>query len=295
MKSYNLNIAGYRIGLESSDGVPDLVPSERFAANICSDTQSDILIRVHHGKYKLPKGTERVFHAPLVEEIDGSRIKKDNNFWSIYRNNSQLFIKTIFPYSGSEKSAVLKFSLNEKEWDLWIDEAGTSADPLDYPLDGLVLYYLSAIRGDIMIHASGINHNGIGYIFPGISGKGKTTMAGLWNQAGGRVIHDDRLIIRNTDGKYRMFNTPVYKNDHPSESEISRIFLIDHGKENRLVPVNGAQAVSLLLANCIQHNWNRELVARLVGSVSLICSSLPVAQLSFKPDIDIIDFILHYE
>jgi hypothetical protein len=120
-------------------------------------------------------------------------------------------------------------------------------------------------------------------------------MAGLWNKTGSMVIHDDRLIIRNIDGKYFMYNTPVYKNDMPSQSEISRIFLINHGKENRLVPLKGARSVSLFLANCIQHNWNSELIARLIGSVSVMCSTLPVAQLFFKPDKSIIDFILYYE
>ena len=66
-----------------------------------------------------------------------------------------------------------------------------------------------------MIHASGVYYNGRGYLFSGVSGKGKTTMAGLWDNIGAQVIHDDRLIIRSIDGVYRMFNTPVYRNDEP--------------------------------------------------------------------------------
>jgi hypothetical protein len=243
----------------------------------------------------LPGDAERVFHAPLVEEAGGSMIKKDDNFWSVYSHNSDLFIKTIFPYSGSEKKAVLKFSLTSLNWDLYIDGAGQSTDPLEYPLDGLILYYLTAMHGDIMVHASGVDHAGKGYIFSGVSGKGKTTMARLWDQAGSRVIHDDRLIIRNIEGKYLMFNTPVYKNDNPSQSVISAIFLISHGRENRIIPITGVQAVSLFLANCIQHNWNRELVERLIGSVSVLCLKIPVSQLSFKPDMEITDLIISHE
>jgi hypothetical protein len=295
MKNYNLNIADYKIKIESAEDGPELVPSERFAGYISSDAIADITIKVHHEGYLLPEGAERVFHAPLVEEVNGSQIKKDDNFWSICRHRSDLFIKTIFPYSASGKKAVLKFSLSDRQWNLFIEGAADSTDPLDYPLDGLILYYLSAINGDVMVHASGVNHAGNGYIFSGVSGKGKTTLAGLWNKAGARVVHDDRLIIRNIGGKFFMHNTPVYKNDLPSQSEISRIFLISHGKENRLVPVKGAGAVSLFLANCIQHNWNSELIARLIGSVSVMCSTIPVGQLSFKPDRDIIDFIMYYE
>jgi hypothetical protein len=146
-----------------------------------------------------------------------------------------------------------------------------------------------------MIHASGVNHHEKGHVFSGVSGKGKSTMAGIWNEAGSRVIHDDRLIIRNTGGSFTMFSTPVYKNDVPSRSVVSNIYLIDHGSENMMVQVNGAHAISLILANCIQHNWNRTLVSKLIGAVSALCSTVPVTRLYFKPDKEIVDFILRHE
>ena len=71
----------------------------------------------------------------------------------------------------------MKFSLTTREWDLWIDGSEKEIDPFEYPLDGLILYYLTVIHGDIMIHASGVNNAGHGYIFSGVSGKGKSTMA----------------------------------------------------------------------------------------------------------------------
>jgi len=151
------------------------------------------------------------------------------------------------------------------------------------------------MHGDIMIHASGVNHSGYGYIFSGVSGKGKTTIAKLWDKAGGKVIHDDRLIIRKIAGVYRMFNTPVYNNDNPAESPLTRIYIIEHGTENRLVPVKGATAISLVMANCIQHNWSPEIIARLMGTVSIMCGSIPVFKLFFKADKTITDFILDYE
>ena len=125
---------------------------------------------------------------------------------------------------------MLKFSLHSREWDLRIDNPGKSFDPMEYPLDGLILYYLTVISGDIMIHGSGVNYNNQGYLFSGISGMGKTTMAKLWDDHGAEIIHDDRLIIRKSSTGYSMYNTPVYRNDEPRRSDISTIFLIGHGK-----------------------------------------------------------------
>jgi hypothetical protein len=295
MISYNLNIAGYNIRVEAASKDTVLVPGKRFENSITKERDADITIRVHPGPGKFPADAERVFHAPLVEEVEGDRIKKSDNFWSIYKHLSGLFIKTIFPYTDNPNEGILKFSLTSRDWDLWLPEEAGSADPLEYPLDGLILYYLTVMNGDIMIHASGVGRAGRGYIFSGVSGKGKTTMAKLWDHSGGKVIHDDRLIIRRTGNKYMMFNTPVYLNDSPSSSALTRIFLIEHGKENIMIPVTGAAAVSLMLANCIQHNWNPEIIARLMGSVSIMCSEVPVARLMFRPDRSIVDYILEYE
>ena len=295
MKSYSLNIAGYIIRFESADDGPDLIPSERFLRNICRDGEPDVIVNVHAGKFSLPRGAKMVFNAPYVEEINGIAEKKRDRFWSVHKHRNDLYIKTLFPLSAFRKKAVLKYSLSSPEWDLWIDGAGTSTDPMEYPLDGLILYYLTVIKGDILIHASGINHSGRGYLFSGVSGKGKSTMAKLWDSAGAKVIHDDRLIIRSSGSGYKMYNTPVYNNDEPSESPLDKIFLIGHGKTNEIIPVSGASAVSLIMANCIQHNWDPEIVARLLGSVSIMCTSIPAARLLFKPDRSVIDHIAENE
>jgi hypothetical protein len=295
LKKFNLNIANYIIGFESADPELELVPSMRFQRNICTNCISDILITVHPGPFVLPRDAERVFHAPFVKEVNGIVVEKRDNFWSVYKHLPDLYIKTDFPLSSGGKEGILKFSLTTRKWDLYISGGGNETDPMEYPLDGLILYYLTVIYGDIMIHASGIDHAGHGYLFSGVSGKGKSTIAGLWDTAGAKVIHDDRLIIRNISGVFRIFNTPVYNDDCPSSSNLNRIYLIEHGLENEIVPVRGAAAVSLLMANCIQHSWNKSIIAGMMGSLSLLCSSIPVVKLSFRPDRSVIDFLLEYE
>lgn len=295
MKTFNLNIACYNIRFESSSGGPDIIPSERFIPFITLKNDPDILIRVHSGGFELPFSAKKVFDAPYINGLKGMPEKNDGKFWSIYRKMSDFFIITTFPLSPDVKKAVLCCSLISREWDLWIGNGDHETDPMEYPLDGLLLYYLTVIHGDILIHASGINNAGTGYVFSGISGKGKTTMADIWKNAGARVIHDDRLILHDTGSGYIMYNTPVYKNDNPSESKVNKIFLIAHGERNEIIPVKEAAAVSQVMANCIQHNWDREIIAQLLGSISIMCAVIPVARLHFRPDRNIIDAILENE
>jgi hypothetical protein len=292
MKSYNLEIAGYRLRFESTVNGPDLVPSEKFVRSIVDDIAPDVRIRVHSGSLAIPVKAERVFHAPFVEEIDGNLVESNPDFWSVWHDDDALYIKTNFPLSIPGKNAVLKLTRYNQEWDLWVAGAGNILDPLEYPLDGLILYYLTVINGDIMIHASGVTLKDKGYLFSGISGKGKSTMAKLWENAGAKVIHDDRLIIRKRESNFLMFNTPVYPDDKPLNASLNRIFIIDHGIDNKINQVTGASAVSLLLANCIQHNWDKTIISGLLESISDLCRTLPVALLSFRPDKSVIDYIL---
>ncbi len=243
----------------------------------------------------IPPDATRVFHAPYVEEIDGSRFQRDPEFWSVWRNGENLFVKTTFPQSADQKNGLLKLSTGSKEWELYLDVETEKADPLEYPLDGLILYYLTVLSGDIMIHASGINHQGKGYIFSGVSGKGKTTMSRLWSDAGAQIIHDDRLIIRHKEGMYRIYNTPVYDNEQPWQSPLHRIYIIEHASKNFSTRVNGAAAVSLVMANCIQQNWGPEIIERLLESVSAMCEEIPVFRLGFLPDQSIIEYITKNE
>ncbi len=292
MRNYSLNIAGYNIRFDAGAGGPELVPSDRFLRNITVENTPDILIRIYSGKYDLPIGAERVFSAPFIEEHNGIRIKNRDEFWNVFKNHNDIYLRTIFPFSKEKKRATMKLSLTSKEWELWIEGKGNAADPMEYPLDGLILYYLTVVFGDIMIHASGIDYDGRGYLFSGVSGKGKTTMAKLWDTLGATVIHDDRLILRKIQTGYRMFNTPVYNNDSPIDAPFDKIFVIEHGSSNNMVPVKGAAAVSLLMANCIQHNWDSVIISRHLDVVANMCTKVPVAMLYFKPDISVIDYIL---
>jgi hypothetical protein len=292
VRKFKLEIAGYNIGFEAETPGLSLAVAKKFLSRIACGTNEDINISVRRGGYNPEPDAVKVFHAPFVEEMNGILVQNNPNFWSIWKNDSSLFIKTILPLSTVEKKAVLRFSLSEKEWNLWIDTDETEVDPFEYPLDGLILYYLSVINNDIMIHASGVSHDGEGYLFTGVSGKGKSTMANLWDAHGAQVIHDDRLIIRKKGDSYRMFNTPVYDNDYPLECPLSKIFVIEHGKENIMVPLKEAASVSQIMANCIQHTWDSRIVGNLMESVSGMCNTIPAFKLNFSPGRSVIDFIL---
>ncbi|MBM3420784.1 MAG: hypothetical protein FJY11_06595 [Bacteroidetes bacterium] len=293
MKQYVLTVAGYRIRFVAQDGLTDLKPGVRFRSSITIDNGlCDLIVRVHEGSPPGQENLKRVFHAPLVEDAGSGPVKKMENFWSVYSHRSGLLIKTVFPRSGDAMQGVLLYSLTSPEWDLYISGSSGVIDPFEYPLDGLILYYLTVMSGDIFIHGSAVLHQGRGYLFTGVSGSGKTTMAKVWENAGAVVIHDDRVIVRNTANGFVIHNTPVYDNDEPRSAPLSRILLLSHGMHNELLPIHGANALSRVMANCIQHNWSTELIGQLTGSLYLLTQKVPVAGYWFVPDATAVEFIL---
>jgi hypothetical protein len=170
-------------------------------------------------------------------------------------------------------------------------ETSIEVNPLPWPLDGLLLYFLFSRAGDIMIHGSGVISGGKGWLFSGRSGSGKTTLARIFDRAGDRVIHDDRLVLRREGGRWVMHNTPVYRNDEPRSAVLDHLWLIKHGQANVSEPLAGAEAVAMILANCIQQNWESEAAARLAAAADELASSVRVSRLSFLPDGTVRDYL----
>ncbi|MEA1887927.1 MAG: hypothetical protein U9N72_12025 [Bacteroidota bacterium] len=291
MTAYSLKIADYTIFFNGmTDGV-DLQPSPSQQSFITDDTEYDLAINVFAGSVVVMDEATPVFRAPYVEEINGMRVKKNDMFWTVYRLGDYILIRTTCPVSKDYKEALLVIRPGEKSWDIIIDSSKAIIDPMCYPIDGLLLYYLTALNDDIFIHGSGVSHNGKGYLFTGKSGKGKSTIAQIFRSNGSEVVHDDRLILRLKDDRVFMYNTPVYEGDIYKKSLLSTIYIIDHGDRNITARTGHSDALTAVMANCIQHHWDTGIIGRLTGAILKMIKLINVKKLQFVPDSTIVSFI----
>ena len=268
-----------------------------------TEGEPDLTVEVCPGSGQIPSGAEKVFDAQLIEEVPGGVVNSGEPFWEIFSGEgvtcARVFLK------DPERTALLVMP-HGKRWRIFTGEhpgsdnseehvpervPGITVNPLPYPLDGLLLYFLSSRVGDIMIHGSGVSCHGRGWVFTGRSGSGKTTLARIFDRAGDKVIHDDRLVLRRSNGRWVMHNTPVYRNDEPRSAPLDHLWIIRHGAANVSEPVTGAEAVAMILANCIQQNWDREAAVRLASSAEDLASSVRVSRLSFLPDGTVRDYL----
>lgn len=291
MSSYSLNIAGYNILFTAADPTLTLQPEEAQNSFLTTAREHHLVINVTRGKPSMPRNATPVFTAPLVEEEGGLRKVVSNTFWTVYTAESRIILRTTLPLNDLHRYAILTIYPEKNVWKLTIDSDANTINPFSYPLDGLIIYYLTALKGDILIHASGLFYGSRGYIFAGRSGCGKTTIARIFNDAGAEVIHDDRLIIRSADKGYRIFNTPVYNNEVSRSAPLDSIYLISHGKENISISADRAEALALVMSNCIQHNWSVRLIGNLTGALLDLVNHIPVKRLAFTPSADVIRYI----
>ena len=291
MTSYSLKIADYNILFNGmTDGIT-LRPSPAQKLFITKSSDYDLAVNVFTGPVVVTEEASAVFRAPYIEEINGMRVKKSDEFWTVYRLGDYILIRTSCPVSKDYKEALLVIRPEEKSWNIIIDSSTGIVDPMCYPIDGLLLYYLTALNDDIFIHGSGVRHNGKGYLFTGKSGKGKSTIAGIFRDSGSEVVHDDRLILRLKNNKVFMYNTPVYEGDRYRKAELSSIYIIDHGDQNFTTRPGHADSVTAVMANCIQHHWDTALIGRLTGAILRMINLVNVKTLQFVPDSTVVSFI----
>lgn len=222
----------------------------------------------------------------------------EGELWNVSKNEDTY----IFNVFNSEQTGVLQqvctTDSHFREWNVYMVQRSpetTSIDPLKYPLGPLLMYYLTVKNDAIMIHASGISDDGIGRIFTGVSGKGKSTMARLWFDAGAEVLNDDRLIIRKEAVGYSIHNTPMFYTDRPRRSRFGAAYIIYHAKENKLQKLSGAEAVSALAANCIQHGYDRSIIEHHLHFLSEMVETVGVHSLGVVPTHSVLEVIRNDE
>lgn len=253
----------------------------------------DLIVDVLSSKAIIPTDAVKVFDARLMEETPEGVRDSGDPFWEILTGEGVTYARVWLRDSVSNPVIVMPHGT--MNWQIYADSEEGSLNPLPYPVDGLLLYFLSSAMGDIMIHGSGVIYEDRGWIFTGRSGSGKTTIAGIFDRAGDRVIHDDRLILRKDAGGWVMHNTPVYRNDEPRSAKIDHLWGITHGRANVSTPVTGAEAVAMVMSNCVQQNWDREAALRLATSAGELVAAVRISRLAFMPDRSIRDYLVARE
>lgn len=202
------------------------------------------------------------------------------------------------------------------------------AEPLEYPLDELLIMHRLTQEKAIELHSSGIvRADGIGNLFVGHSGAGKSTTTRLWTAYEDvEVLSDDRIILRRDDSDdeagilrlrdrsaspngpfaqdnkpktnsgIRMYGTPWHGEAmyaSPNSAPLARIFILQHGHGNILTRLSPSQAVAELFARSFVPFHRHEYVESALEFLQEVVDSVPVYHYAFEPDQRAVDTILN--
>jgi hypothetical protein len=164
--------------------------------------------------------------------------------------------------------------------------------PLEYPLDELLIMHRLTQEKAIELHGSGIvRANGLGNLFVGHSGAGKSTTTRLWtDREVVDVLSDDRIIVRHDASSpthMRMYGTPWHGEAmyaSPNSAPLARIFVLEHGQGNVITPLTRSEAVAELFARSFVPFHRHVYIDSALVFLEELANAVPVYRYAFEPD-----------
>jgi hypothetical protein len=149
-------------------------------------------------------------------------------------------------------------------------------------------------EGGFLLHASSAVRNGRAFLFSGVSGAGKTTMARL-APADATLLTDEISYVRRDGPGYRACGTPFAGElGRPGENvsaPVAALFFLAQGPVNRLDPVAPPEAARNLLRNTLFFAEDADLVAAVFGTALEFVERVPTFRLTFLPDQRVWDLV----
>ena len=216
------------------------------------------------------------FASPVVSPVPYKRLHVDRDF----RNALLLMNRSCFP-------------------------EGSYCNPLEYPLDELVVMHRLGRECGVEVHAAGLydaspRHSGqSSFLFIGHSGAGKSTTTRLWRERRDvTILSDDRIILRKHDGEVWMHGTPWHGEAAfaaPEKSKIDKLFILEHAPHNRITQLRGSQAVGELMARSFLPFYDGPALESTMAFLEEIVETIPCYRLEFLPDSSAVEAVLNFK
>lgn len=272
------------ISVSSAD--PSLVPR-------AGDPAARFVIDNHHGPADIDLTIER---AAVMPEPSGTLLFDSGAVWSMADDGGRFRIDCSSVMLGDAPYKVAYFDRDFTTGRVLLraDVFDGAVDALEYPLDEVLVAHLLARGRGVELHACGIiDAAGRGRLFVGQSGAGKSTTGRLWMDAEDvEVVSDDRVIVRNVGGEWRMFGTPWHGEaalSSPASAPLDGIFLLQQAKETKLVDVAPSEAAARLFACTFPLFHDGRALAFTLDVLDQLVAAVPVRVLEFTPDRSVVE------
>jgi len=137
-----------------------------------------------------------------------------------------------------------------------------------------------------LVHASSLIREGEGYLFPGKSGAGKTTITQLSPDA--VLLTDEVSLVKKVNGNYHIFGTPFWgelaiggENTHVP---IKSVYFPKKDKSLFKKNINTIKVMEMLLPNVLLYSEDEEFTLQLFNICMDFAGTVPCYELHFLPE-----------
>ncbi|HUR79203.1 MAG TPA: hypothetical protein VM733_00455 [Thermoanaerobaculia bacterium] len=279
-----LSIAGITIALHDDD--PRWEWEEPISRFLVSPQPAEVVLNVGRASARPPGPAEA---RPTLIFDSGA-------VWQLFREPHGYRIECRSETFGADPYKIATFNEDFTRGTIAVKPEAAYRNPLDYPLDEVLLANLLGRGRGVEIHSCGvIDDRGRGHLFAGVSGAGKTTTARLWDGANRGIVSDDRVIIREQDGAMWMFGTPWHGEAElsmPGGAPLSGVYLLVQSDANELRELDRAEAVARLFRCAFPLFYDAASIDFTLSFLERIAASVPVRELRFTRDRSIVDLVL---
>jgi len=151
-----------------------------------------------------------------------------------------------------------------------------------------IFAWLCVMNDALLLHSAGVIRDGLGYVFFGPSGAGKTTTSRLASKSG-HVVSDDLVIISCGVNKCTLHGVP-FKGELSEapranqQAPLKGLYRLRQDTSHYLEPIPHIKAVADLVAASPFIVREKQLSEQLMKVCSKIAKCVPVQQLHFKRD-----------
>lgn len=147
--------------------------------------------------------------------------------------------------------------------------------PLMLFLQTIYAYYYAKSKG-FLLHSSAIKKDGKAYVFVGLAGAGKSTIARLAILKGYTILNDEAPLILKRKNKFFVYSTPFGGDIRPIENtsaELKALFVISKSKKAAIKKANPENYLDFLISMSItyffvqkQYTYNDFLLESLINT-----------------------------
>lgn len=243
--------------------------------------------------------------AEHLRKPEGRKLFDSGSIWTLYEENGGFVFDFVTPVLGCQPYKRLCVDRGFSAAQLLLNgECLPKAErvyPLEYPLDELLVTNWLATAGErgVEVHGCGLVDFGTGgHLFLGHSGAGKSTTTRLWKSLRqARVLSDDRIILHEQANEIWMYGTPWHGEAgfaSPGKAKINRIFVLEHGDKNGILPLPQARAVAELFARCFPPFYSHGALDSTLSFLDHITERVPCYLYRFVPDRSAVEEILDF-